>query len=320
MTCWVNPADPSESVIDRSLPGQALMGLFFATPFVSVGVAGLSTMALPWLRRRFLAARKAQMLQLVGEGRLPAWVMRAFADDDWTGRMRNEKDLALVIAADERLPSVLGVTFINLFWNGIVGVFVLVAIKLWTSGETGEATLLSLFLIPFIAVGVTLFWFALKQWALLRRSGWVAALQPVPDFEGGEARFCWAWLAADAGWRDDASHAKVRIVAQAARWDNETDSPTRRLGRGRKRAAKLAGVTLSKSSSDEVELAAVEIPNLDITGGRDTLVPLPGVPPEAAKKLFGLSSCTWGQWWELELTYGNGEIESSALSVAERIG
>jgi hypothetical protein len=310
VTCWVNPNKPSEAVIDRSLPGQAIIGLFFSVPFITVGLVGWGIFALPWIRRRVRAARLAQLEDMVMQGRLPRWVMQAFEE-----RPVGKRDLALVIAADERLPAALGLTFLNLFWNGIVSVFVIVAISSWISGEYGEGTFLSLFLIPFVLVGAGVFWYTIKYWAMLRRSGWVAAMLPVPGFDGREARFCWAWL--DAGRLEQSPQAEVRIVAQAARWwDSESESPGRSFRRKRS-SRRLSG---AKARKDEMELVAVAIPRLDFRG--DTPVQLPSAPPpppDEGKRRFGIPNAPWGRWWELEITYPDGEVETSELCAAEKI-
>lgn len=309
VTCWVNPDDPREAVIDRSWPAQALIGLFFATPFITVGVAGMGSLALPWLRRRLFAARKAQLLELVVDGHLPGWVLRPFATDaDMDGN-----DVALVIAADDRLPQALGVTMLNLFWNGIVAVFVCVDVISIAAGETGTGLFLSLFLIPFVAIGGGMFWLALKLWRLTRRPGWVAALQPVPDFQGGEVRFCWAWL--DARRLLHAPEAEVRIVAQAAQWDEESGSASRFLGR--KRRTRLSDPAASRKS--ELELAAVEIPTLDLGGEIPLHLPSVPSPPVDLMKSKWMPKVSWGCWWQLEVTHRSGEIETADLSKEQKL-
>lgn len=309
VVCRVNPADPREAVLDRSLPTQALIGLFFATPFITVGVAGLGSLALPWLRRRCFAARKAQLLELVANGRLPGWVLTPFAAAADT----DDNNIALVIAADDRLPQALSVTFLNLFFNGLVAVFVCVDVISIASGETGTGLLLSLFLIPFVAVGGGMFWTAIKLWRLTRLPVWVAALQPVPDFQGGEVRFCWAWL--DARRLLHVPQAEVRIVAQAALWDEESGSATRL--NGRKRRTKLSDPSASRKN--ELELAAVEIQTFDIGGEIPLHLPCVPSPPTDFKKSNWMPKAIWGGWWQLEVTHRNGDIETANLSKEQKL-
>lgn len=310
VACWVNPADPREAVLDRSLPTQAVIGLFFATPFITVGVAGLGTLALPSLRRRFIAKRKAQLHALVLDGKLPDWVLCPLEDKAFS----EETGIALVISPDERLPLALGVTFLNLFWNGLVGAFVCVDVISIANGEGGTGFFLSLFLTPFVAVGCVFFWSAIKLWVQTRRPGWVAAMSPVPDFQGGEASFCWAWL--DARRHSRQPQAGVRLVAQAAHWDDESNSATRM--RWQKRSAKLSDPDVSRKS--EFELAAVEIPDVDASCELALLLPqVPPPPARSGKSSRRIPKPAWGGWWQLEVTHDDGEIETADLTEEQKL-
>lgn len=310
VTCWVNPDDPSEAVLDRSLPAQAVIGLFFATPFISVGIAGQGFLILPLLRRRLFAKRRAQMTELVAAGALPDWVMVPFADSSES----EPNDVALVIAADERVPQALGMTFFNLFWNGIVGAFVCMDVVFIASGESGTGLFLSLFLVPFVAVGFLLLWMFFKCWGAMFRPGWVAGLRPVRDLEGGTTAFCWAWM--DARRLAHPPEAAVRLVAQAAQWDDESNGPSRTWGK--KRRPKVTDPSAARKR--QLELTAVEVPIGN--AAKEMEVTLPWVPfpsADAGAKFPWASKVTWGGWWQLEVTHPDGEMEVAELTQAEKL-
>lgn len=311
VTCWVNPEDPGEAVLERSLPAQAVTGLFFATPFIAVGIAGQGLLILPLLRRRVFARRKAQMADLVAAGALPNWVMGPFADSSES----EPNDVALVISADERLPQALGMVFCNLFWNGLVGAFVCMDVVFIASGESGTGLFLSLFLLPFVAVGLLLLWVLVKCWSVMLRPGWVAGLKPVRDLAGGATTFCWAWT--DGRRLAQPPEAAVRIVAQAAQWDDESNGPTTRSW-GRKRRPKVTDPSAARKR--HLELTAVEVPV--VTAAKEIEVMLPWVPfpaADAGPTSRWMPKVTWGGWWELEVSYRDGEVEVAELTEAEKL-
>lgn len=308
--CWVNSADPAEAVLDRSLPGQVLLGLFFSVPFITVGIFGLGILALPRLRDLFFRLRKAQMTRLVADGRLPEWVMLPFTADESS---TPPSDVALSIAADDRLPQAVGVTLLNFFWNGMVGAFLFWDVGIILSGERWPGLLLALFLLPFIVVGMGMLWSGIKLWRLCWRAGWVAALRPAPGFEGGEVSSCWAWL--DSQHQARPPEAVVRIVGQAAAWDAESDSPRRAVGR--KRRTQLSDRNAAQKA--ELELAAVEVPVVHAT--REIPLHLPAIPSprlELTKTGPWVPVTTWGGWWHLEVTYRDGAIELVDLTKPEK--
>lgn len=127
--CFVDPADPASAVIDRGLPLTTWIGLGFSTPFI---VAGLGVIGLAWHARRktFAAASAPAPGFTAGDG---------------------ETELA---CAESRAPALIALLFINLFWNGIVSVFVIIAVKEFGNGFIGW--FLPVFLTPFVCVGAML--------------------------------------------------------------------------------------------------------------------------------------------------------------------
>lgn len=137
--CWVNPADPTHAVLDRTMSSWAWLGLF-PLIFVAVGAIGListlgrqrSDAASP---SRWLPKARARPLRGLGVTPLPG------------------SDGPVVLRPAISLPARLaGAIFLALFWNGIVSIFVTIAVKSWINGR-GEICL-SVFILPFVAIGL----------------------------------------------------------------------------------------------------------------------------------------------------------------------
>jgi hypothetical protein len=130
-TCWVDPRNPSRSILERRMGPKHLLGLI---PLLFV-LAGGAVARHGWKQMR---ARRAT--ELVHEaGPSPA-------------------DLPLVL--EPRLTpmgKVAGALFFSIFWNGIVSIFVWQVWKSWQSGDPEWFP--TIFLIPFVLVGLLSFAF-----------------------------------------------------------------------------------------------------------------------------------------------------------------
>jgi hypothetical protein len=150
--CFVNPADPTEAVLDRTWPRQGWLGLF---PLIFV-VVGLGGMTYGWrLRGRSPAGSTSRGISK-GGGAVPLTEMRqasrpAIEPDFFDGEpvtLRSSKG---------RIGKFLFVFFFAAFWNGIVSVFV---VQLFRGGQRGNIDwFLGLFLIPFVLIGLVLIGF-----------------------------------------------------------------------------------------------------------------------------------------------------------------
>jgi hypothetical protein len=130
-TCFVDPGNPSKSVLERQLRPKQLFGLI-PLIFILVGWA------------------------VANHGRKKARALRA--EEGLTGEFTEPIDGPLVLKAQVGPVGKLGGTiFFALFWNGIVSVFVYQAWKGWQSGSPDW--FLTIFLIPFVLVGVAAFGF-----------------------------------------------------------------------------------------------------------------------------------------------------------------
>lgn len=299
--CWVNPENPQEAVLVRSLPSSAVMGVFFSLPFLTVGILGTGWCLFgpAWLRR--IHRRQAETLQHLRQtGRL-AWPWREEPE-----AALDSGEFRLIFARNERAVAAGAVTALNLFWNGIVAVFVLIAISEATGGDRGMAMLLGLFLLPFIAIGGGMAWFAWVTWRNFLRPDWVFVIQPVPGLNTAQCRFSFA--GASRGRVISWDFNQLRLVAMAAPWDSESNRPQRSplpLIRGAKR--RPSPRESGKPPKKEHELASLVFPLPREGEAACVLVPaMPSIAPGSKK--------SWGRYWLLEIEHRDGRLESFELS------
>lgn len=121
--CYVNPANPSESVLKRDLGLKMLLGLI-PLVFLLIGGGGLFGML-------FLKDRS---------GKIP--------------REMPTTSPVVLRPTFGRVGKFLGVICVAVFWNGIVSVFVYQAIKAFERGRPDW--FLTLFMVPFVLIGLGL--------------------------------------------------------------------------------------------------------------------------------------------------------------------
>lgn len=159
-TCWVDPDDPSASVLDRGFHWEYLLVLL-PLVFVAVGAGGI-----------VFSLRKGRKLRALGESEAPQWLpddlknrVRAVRSRPQVDRFGNVPGGSSGFEASSGEPAVLEpkvsplgklgvIILIALFWNGIVSVFVWQLWKGWKAGSPDGC--LALFLVPFVLVGLAL--------------------------------------------------------------------------------------------------------------------------------------------------------------------
>jgi hypothetical protein len=146
-TCWVNPKNATESVINRDFSWSYLLGLF-PLVFVAVGGGGMI-----WALRH---GRKEAARGASGGARPSPFGVDIPAD---VGQPR--------VLKPQMSPfgKLIGLILVALFWNGIVSVFVVVCINGWRSGQ-GEGCLTA-FLVPFVLIGLLLIYGVFHQFLVL---------------------------------------------------------------------------------------------------------------------------------------------------------
>jgi hypothetical protein len=190
-TCWFDPEEPSYAVIDRSLSWIYLLA-FIPLIFVVIGGSGLwaalrgdpdpTVTVLPTALNaasdvlRFansgaerplppeafgagaghFSASSAALGNLAGRtsGLAAEWLPKIPVLPGQVCPYRLTQD-------GSRLGAWIAILFVAAFWNGIVSVFVSEAISSWRDGS--PEIFLSLFVIPFVLVGLFLIWAAVSN-------------------------------------------------------------------------------------------------------------------------------------------------------------
>jgi len=172
-SCYIDPADPTQAVLVRSFSPVYLIGLL-PLLFVAFGASALVWGARTVWRRR------------------SGWTATA----DGANPVRDpQRDGAgsggpvVLRPTITRWGALLGLIFVALFWNGIVSVFLVHVYKEWRSGSPdGCATL---FLLPFVVVGLGLVFAVLRQLLVLFNPRVVLTLNPGQLTPGQSAYVNW---------------------------------------------------------------------------------------------------------------------------------
>ena len=137
--CYVNPEDANDAVLHRGFTPVMWVGLFPGV-FLVIGIAG--------------------MLGKIG----PAAAGRKI---DFVSQRTQPGEAMVLKPSASPLAKFLGGLIFSLFWNGIVSVFVVHVVQLWRSGRGGEKWFLTLFLIPFVLIGIGMVFFTIHSfWGL----------------------------------------------------------------------------------------------------------------------------------------------------------
>jgi hypothetical protein len=124
--CYVNPGDPTDAVLFAGFPSTMWFGLL-PLLFVVCGAAGIITN--------------------LHQGNPPA-----------KSSARSESSPVVLRARYSPAVKFFGGLCISVFWNGIVSVFLWLVIQMWMGREHGPKWFLTLFLIPFVLVGLGIIW------------------------------------------------------------------------------------------------------------------------------------------------------------------
>jgi hypothetical protein len=137
--CWVDPAHPAESVIERGPTADLWFGLI-PLVFMVVGGAGIWAMAV---------------------GKTPTALSARANTNSVTFSPRSRRAEPTILRPKlGRKATFVGLTLAALFWNGVVSVFIA---DIASKGLNGFNVVLSLFLLPFVAVGLLLIGLVARQ-------------------------------------------------------------------------------------------------------------------------------------------------------------
>lgn len=139
LTCFVDPDDPTEAVLNKGWSASLLWGLF-PLPFLLIGLLVLwfSGRTLLGLGKEAGASPMSAGID-ADDGAVPS------ADPNTTGPVT-------LRPGKQRVGGAIGLLVFALIWNGIVGVFVVHLVRSALRGNVDVCT--SLFMVPFVLVGV----------------------------------------------------------------------------------------------------------------------------------------------------------------------
>lgn len=158
-TCFVDPKNPSDSVINRDATSTLWWGLF-PLPFITIGLIGY------WVV--FFGAGKIQskltgVQQALESGAVSSEIgtqrtqTRFASQSEWSDSNYDEEDLfeepGAVTLKNESSPFGLAIFlfFFGAFWNGIVSIFLFQRLDHWKQLDLGFE---DFFLIPFVLIGI----------------------------------------------------------------------------------------------------------------------------------------------------------------------
>jgi hypothetical protein len=145
-TCYVNPDDPSEAVINRDFVPTMLFGLF---PLIFVAVGGIGLLFVTGRVRIGSGRRgkvsKTEWLPDDVQSKVERGLQRGYVEDFAPGPVT----LKPRFSPWGKLGAAL---FFGIIWNGITSVFVTIAVRSHLKGD--PEWFLTIFIIPFVLVGL----------------------------------------------------------------------------------------------------------------------------------------------------------------------
>ena len=140
LTCYVDPDDPSQAVLNRGLSLSLLWGLF-PLPFLLIGLAVM------WFGVR----------GLLGYEKKSTWRAKSVGvtrDDDAVPTMDTAHGDGPVVLrpGKQRFGGAIGLAIFALIWNGILSVFLVNLVGDYRAGSPDVCV--TLFMVPFVLVGV----------------------------------------------------------------------------------------------------------------------------------------------------------------------
>lgn len=170
--CWYDPIDPHRVVLVRGYSGWLYLLLLIPISFIAIGGAGVVFTLVHWNtsdeRRALLAQRTARLdlfdVEAGGERNLPT----VPASSNITNSPGTTLAYRLPIAA-ETTWSLTATAIACLCWNGIVAIFVVMAVQSHARGEPNW--FLTAFIAPFLVAGLALIGYFVRQFVVMSRAG-----------------------------------------------------------------------------------------------------------------------------------------------------
>lgn len=241
--CYVDPDNPAEAVLERTLTGRYAVGLI---PLIFAGVGGLAIGAVLKQPRRGKGV--AAWLPVMKRDKdtidsISAENPYAFSRDGVQGDMAD----ASITLAPSHSPwgKLIGIIVFCLIWNGIVSVFVWQMIEGFRSGR--PEWFLVVFLIPFELVGLGCIVGVFYQFLALFNPRYTMTLRPGRLYPGAVGQITWA----SSGRSDRVSELTITLVGE--------ERATYRVGTDTKTATALFYEMELMKTQDRYEIASGEI-------------------------------------------------------------
>ncbi len=189
-TCWYDPMKPNVAVLVRGYRWWIWLVFIVPVSFFTIGAGGLLYTVLRWgksaERRSALSQRSAERDYLghetVGQPAYPSVPQGVDMTNSPGTRLRFRLPMAMSPGW-----ALFGILAACVFWNGIVSVFVVIAVRGHLAGQ--PEWLLTVFVIPFVLIGFVLIYQFFRQ--LLTATGVGPTLMEISDHPlspGGQYR------------------------------------------------------------------------------------------------------------------------------------
>lgn len=170
--CWYDPADPSVAVLTRGYNWWVWLLFVVPVSFILIGGGGLFYTMLLWgksaERRAALTRRAAQLPLFEANGKDDSRFPNIPESVDATDSPGTTLAFRLPVAASRAWALVVSLV-LCVFWNGVVSIFLIVAVGSHLEGNPDWV--LTVFVIPFLLVGVGAVFFFLRQMAVATGTG-----------------------------------------------------------------------------------------------------------------------------------------------------
>ena len=162
--CWYDPADPSVAVLVRGYNWWVWLLFVVPVSFILIGGGGLFYTMLHWgksaERRAAIARRAAELPLFEADGNSKSEFPNIPPGVDVTDSAGTTLAFRLPVAAS-RAWALLASLVLCVFWNGVVSIFLIIAVGSHLEGNPDWA--LTVFVIPFLLVGLGAIYFFVRQ-------------------------------------------------------------------------------------------------------------------------------------------------------------
>ncbi|BDS06823.1 hypothetical protein NT6N_18630 [Oceaniferula spumae] len=215
IVCYVNPDKPWQALLERDLGWWALFALF-PLPFIAIGVGGLWWM----LRKRNKSNKTSKYDNPLGR-RTSQLRHSADKKDIYHGSHKPTKASVDFAPRGNRIKSFIGVFIFAVFWNGITSIFVAIAAGSWLRDD--PEWFLTIFIIPFVLIGLCALLFSVYQFFALFGPAPTITLKPSAIPFDKEATVSWKLLSG----ANRINHFAVYLIGEEeAKYQRGTDTKT----------------------------------------------------------------------------------------------